>query len=149
METIEAEMAIKACVSAGIPLVPWSAGALPSLVVTGSLSTPTVQAAVRPPPPLLTDGVALVSPPPVSTLALPTDRVTPRAVLRVTVAAGLTVDPIPARGTLQLTADPPGPGPTLTLPPHVMTLARLSAVTLLLTILAIATCWARDVAVKT
>ena len=77
LKTVEAEMSMQASVSAGISLVSWPAGALTSLVITGASSTPTVEAAVRPPPPLLTDGVALVSPPAVLTLAHPGDRVTP------------------------------------------------------------------------
>ena len=149
LETVETEMSLQASVSAGIPLISWPAGALSSLVITGASSTPTVQAAVRPPPPLLTDGVALVSPPAVLTLAHPSDRVTPEAVLGVTVTAGLAVDPISPRGTLELTVDTPGPGSTLTFPINMMTLARLPAVTLLLAVLAIATCWAGDIAVKT
>ena len=149
LETVEAEMPIQASVSAGIPLISWPAGALSSLVITGASSTPTVEAAVRPPPPLLTDGVALVSPPAVPTLAHPGDRVTPEAVLGVAVTAGLAVDPVPPRGTFQLTVDTPGPGSTLTLPIHMMTLSGLPAVTLLSAVLAIATCWAGDIAVKT
>ena len=142
-------MSMQASVSAGISLVSWPAGALTSLVITGASSAPTVEAAVRPPPPLLTDGVALVSPPAVLTLAHPGDRVTPEAVLGVTVTAGLAVDPISPRGTLELTVDTPGPGSTLTRPIHMMTLPRLPAVTLLLAVLAIATSWAGDIAVKT
>ena len=142
-------MPLKARVCAAAPLVSWTAGALASLVITGSPATPTVQAAVRPPPPLLTDGVTLVTSPPVATLTNSRDRVTSRAVLSLTVTAGVTVHPISARWTLQLTVDPPGPRSTLTLSKHMMALSRLSTIALFMTVLSIETCRAGDIAVKT
>ena len=84
-----------------------------------------------------------------STLAYSSDWVTPSAVVGVTVTAGVTVDPVSPWGTVQLAVDPPGPGSALTLPVHMVTLSRLSAVTLLSTVLAIVTRWAGDVTVKT
>ena len=90
-----------------------------------------------------------MAPPAMSTLAYSSDWVTPSAVVGVTVTAGVTVDPVPPRGTVQLAVDPPGPGSTLTLPVHMMTLSSLSAVTLLPTVLAIVTRWTGNVTVKT
>ena len=56
-----------------------------------------------------------MAPPAMSTLADSSDRVTPSAVLGITVTAGVTVDPVSPWGTVQLAVDPPGPGSALTL----------------------------------